>query len=103
LPIAAADSRRRAAASTYGRGVLDGQVCDLYREQTADLSTTEQDAMLSTAEQDAMLSTAEQDAMLSTAEQDAMLSTAEQDAIFECTARRVFQLPGPDSALRDTP
>ena len=85
MPIAAADSRRRAAASTYGRGVLDGQVCDLYREQTADLST------------------AEQDAMLSTAEQDAMLSTAEQDAIFERTARRVFQPPGPDSALRDTP
>jgi len=41
--------------------------------------------------------------MLSTAEQDAMLSTAEQDAIFERTARRVFQPPGPDSALRDTP
>jgi len=94
LPIAAADSRRRAAASTYGRGVLDGQVCDLYREQTADLST---------AEQTADLSTAEQDAMLTTAEQDAMLSTAEQDAIFERTARRVFQPPGPDSALRDTP
>ena len=43
-----------------------GQVCDLYRELTAQLGTTE------------------------------------QEAIFDSTARRVYQLPGPESPQRDT-
>jgi L-fuconolactonase len=33
----------------------------------------------------------------------AQLSTAEQEAIFDRTARRVYQLPGPESPRRDIP
>jgi len=33
----------------------------------------------------------------------ARLSAAEQDAIFDGTARRVYQLPGPGSPGRDMP